>query len=115
MKGIHASVHHDINNIIINAHNNKIPIGACCIAPVLLALTLRNHNIKITLGNKDQEHSKIVQQVTELGVQHITTDLTQIVIDEHNKLVTAPAYMINGKPNEIYDSIGKMVEAVLKL
>ena len=34
-------------------------------------------------------------------------------MDEENTLCTSPAYMYEGAPHEIFDSVGLMVDAVL--
>lgn len=36
-------------------------------------------------------------------------------VDEENKIVTAPAFMCETKVHEIFDSVGSMVNGVLKL
>ena len=39
----------------------------------------------------------------------------EIHVDEKNKVVTTPAFMCETKVHEVYDGIGKMIQAVLKL
>lgn len=119
-EGIKATLNEDVKNTILKAHEAKIPIGACCIAPTLLALALHNKNIKITVGNDNNNNNKwpysgTVQQLQALGVQHIITNINEICIDEKNKLVTAPAYMYEGKSHEIFDNIEKLIEQLLKM
>ena len=54
-------------------------------------------------------------QVAELGANHVATDIGGVAVDEERKIVTAPAYMYEGAPHEVFDSVGLMVEGVLGL
>ena len=56
-----------------------------------------------------------MSQLKELGVNHTTTKIDGVVTDELNKLVTSPAYMYEGAPHEIHNSVGLMVDETLKL
>lgn len=119
-EGVKATLNADVSKAITATHSAKKPIGACCIAPTLLALALRDSNARITVGSADTSDSQwpyagTAGQVTELGVQHVPTSIAEVVTDESHRLVTAPAYMYEGKPHEVFDSVGKMVDEVLRL
>ena len=43
------------------------------------------------------------------------SDVTEICVDEENKLVTTPAFMFNGQFHEIHDGVVKMVDKVVEL
>ncbi len=48
-------------------------------------------------------------------IENFFSDVTDVCVDEENKLVTTPAYMYNGAFHEIHDGVVKMVEKVLEL
>ena len=50
-----------------------------------------------------------------MDVWSLFSDVTDVCVDEENKLVTTPAYMFNGAFHEIHDGVVKMVEKVLEL
>jgi enhancing lycopene biosynthesis protein 2 len=93
-------------------------IGACCIAPVLLAVALPGQNIHITVGQAEGErwpYAGTVSQVQELGATAVPCEVDEVAVDSENLLVTSPAYMYEGKPHEIFDGVQKMVDSVLAL
>ena len=55
--------------------------------------------------------------ITSYGGTHVgcNIDGVHVVVDAANKVVTSPAYMYDGQPHEIFDSVGKMVDEVVKL
>ena len=54
-------------------------------------------------------------QVQEIGATHVDSSIAEAVVDAENKVVTSPAYMYEGQPHEIFDSVGKMVDAVVDM
>ena len=71
-------------------------------------------------GSEDEQggrwpYAGTAGQLKELGANHVATGLDGVVVDEAHGLVTAPAYMCNAAPHEVFDSVGRMVEATLAL
>ena len=48
-------------------------------------------------------------------MEHRSCGIGEVCVDEANKLVTAPAYMYDGAPHEIFASVGNMVEGTVAL
>ncbi len=46
---------------------------------------------------------------------YLFSDVTEICVDDENKLVTTPAFMFNGQFHEIHDGVVKMVDKVVEL
>ena len=119
--GPKATVQEDVKKVIVDFHASGKPIGACCIAPTLIALALPNEGIKMTVGMEEGAdgtawpYAGTATQIKELGVGHVPCEVGEVVVDADHKIVTSPAYMYEGKPHEIFDSVGKMVEGVLML
>ena len=96
-------------------HAAKKPIGLCCIAPVIASAVL---NAKVTVGKAEGDqwpYGGTVGAIEAYGGKHEEHDIDGVCVDEENKVATAPAYMFEGKPHEIYDSVGKMIDATLKM
>ncbi|TVQ59892.1 MAG: isoprenoid biosynthesis protein ElbB [Phycisphaerales bacterium] len=91
------------------------PIGMCCIAPVIAARILGEAHggfgCEITLGAE----SDASRSAAEMGATHIPKGVLEAHIDTENKLVTTPAYMCDAKVHEVYEGIGKMVEATMQM
>ena len=109
VEGAAIKVNADVEKAIQSMHAAGKPIGALCIAPVLLAKVIAGCNV--TIGNDKDTASHIVQ----MSSHHSNTNATGIVIDEKNKLVTTPCYMLGTRISEIYEGAGKVVEALMKM
>lgn len=112
--GIKASVNADLKKIIRDAYEQKKPIGAICIAPVIVALSLadKNPNITLTLGT-DASASKDLEII---GVKSKNCLTTEACIDKENKIVSSPAYMHgNSRISELEQGISKCINAILEL
>ncbi|AWL10529.1 ES1 protein like protein, mitochondrial [Saliniradius amylolyticus] len=84
--------------------------GYMCIAPALLA-QVYGKGVKGTIG-----HDKdTAEGLTQMGVEHIECDVENIVVDEVNKVVTTPAYMLAERIIEAATGIDKLVDKVVDL
>ncbi len=110
--GISCSVNPDVERTIIETHRTSKPIVALCIAPVLIARTLSKAGIKgtVTIGN-DPETAKAIES---MGFIHKECSATDCVVDEENKLITTPAYMLASSIAELYIGIKKTVNELVR-
>jgi len=108
-EGLNFTVLPELEKIIKLSHTLKKPIGALCIAPVIVAKALRG--IKITIG-QDVETEEIIQK---LGSIHEKTQIAEITIDEANKIVSTPCYMLDSSIYETSLGIDELVKAILKM
>ncbi len=108
-EGANASIEDDIKSLIQAVHQANKPIGAVCIAPAVLALSLGKGTL--TIGSD----SGTAEALESLGATHQVCPVTEMVVDAENKLVTAPAYMEDAAIHEVAEGIEKAVLAVLKL
>jgi enhancing lycopene biosynthesis protein 2 len=114
----------DVSKLVVNPdveaslrafHAAKKPIGLCCIAPVLAAATLK---CEVTVGQPGGDgwpYGGTVDAVAAYGGKHVATGIDGVHVDATHKVVTSAAYMYEGAPHEIFDSVGRMVDEVLKL
>ncbi len=87
------------------------PIGAICIAPALLARIVGKRDLHptVTIGTDAQTAAAI----EKMGVRHEDCPCTSLVVDETHRIATTPAYMLGKGPAEVFEGIGKLVDAVL--
>jgi len=109
IEGANMSVNKEVESVIKDFHAARKPIGLCCIAPLLAASVIKG--CEVTIGT-DFETSKVIQA---LGSRHVNKKVTESHVDSRNKLVTTPAFMLEAPLHDIFDGIGTMVTAVLKL
>jgi len=102
-------VNPDIEKIIVAAHQAKLPIGAMCIAPVVIARVLETGTL--TIGN-DIETATAIEN---MGATHLQTSGYEIVVDNENRIVTTPCYMLNSPISVIAKGTKKLIKALLSL
>jgi len=110
VKGADMAVNADTQQFIQDMHKQNKPVGLICIAPVLAPLIF-GKGVRCTIGNDVETAAAINSQ----GGQHVDCAVDDIVVDESNKLVTTPAYMLAERISEAAAGINKLVEKVLSL
>ena len=91
MSGPECTVNPDAYRLVSEMILLKKPIGAMCIAPAMIAKIINELGEKavLTVGN-DETTSHDIEM---MGSKHQECLVSDIVIDEENKIITTPAYM----------------------
>lgn len=109
LKNEHGKVIKELKEIIVQFYKSSKPIGAICISPAILALALKEHaKIKITLGKENE-------LVNKIGAKEETCYAYDIVVDESNKLVTTPAFMLDAPLTQIHKGISNLVAKIIDM
>lgn len=118
-KGADMSVDAEVERVIKDFHIAGKPMALCCIAPIVAAKVLGKTGPTLTLGNCGPEdqwpYQGAINAAKSFGANMELKNIDEICVDSRNKLVSAPAYMYNGKFHEIQDSVSNMVNALFKL
>ncbi len=85
------------------------PVGALCIAPVILAKVLGK--VTVTAG----QDAETAANIAKMGGVHSPTSHGEIVVDRVNKIVTTPCYMLDSRIDQIGDGADKLIQAMLEL
>jgi enhancing lycopene biosynthesis protein 2 len=109
VKGAQATINSDVLNACKKFANANKPAGYMCIAPALIPFIY--DNAKLTIGNDNDTAAAL----TSLGATHLNCDVDDVVIDQHNKIVTTPAYMLAQSIIEADAGIAKLVNRVLEI
>ncbi|HKL08944.1 MAG TPA: isoprenoid biosynthesis glyoxalase ElbB [Bacteroidales bacterium] len=107
--GPNCKVNLDVEKAIRSMHERKKPIGALCISPVLITKVLGN--IKVTIG-QDKDTAKAIN---EMGAKHQDTTHGEVILDEENKIITTPCYMLDANIGQIGDGANNIVKKVLEM
>ena len=105
--GPQCKVDKDVELAVKAMHQAGKPIGALCIAPVLLARILGE--ITLTIG-QDEETAA---QIEEMGAFHTPTGIGGIAIDQENKIVSTPCYMLDSRVDQIAEGADALIQALL--
>lgn len=92
----------ELDKCLKSFHSDSRPIAAICIAPVIVALSLGDKQIEITLG----PDSVAANEAKKTGAILVDCPVDDYVTDRLNKVITTPAYMYDqAKPHEVYQGI----------
>ncbi|HBQ1218450.1 isoprenoid biosynthesis glyoxalase ElbB [Klebsiella pneumoniae] len=91
-------------------HQAGKPLGFMCIAPAMLPKIFA-FPLRMTIGT-DLDTADVVE---EMGAEHVPCPVDDIVVDEDNKVVTTPAYMLAEDIAQAATGIEKLVARVLAL
>jgi enhancing lycopene biosynthesis protein 2 len=107
--GSNCKVNLDVEKAIRSMNERKKPIGALCIAPVLIAKILGD--IEVTIG-QDKDTAKAIK---DMGAKHKETTHGELIVDENNKIVTTPCYMLDANIGQIGDGANNIVKKILDM
>jgi enhancing lycopene biosynthesis protein 2 len=110
-EGVKLQVDPDVERLVRDMATAGKPLGFICIAPVIAAKVLGSRKVKLTIGNDPATASAL----NALGAIHVETPVDQIVVDQKNKVVSTPAYMLGPSIAPVSAGIEKLVSAVLEM
>lgn len=108
LDGVQMSVRADVEKVILDTFHARKPIGALCIAPVLIAKVLPG--VLLTVG----KIPSVIDDVKTMGAKHQITNQTEVTVDEDNLIFTSPCYMLQASIKEIAESADHLIQEILK-
>jgi enhancing lycopene biosynthesis protein 2 len=109
--GDRAHVNDDVKRLITEMVSLGKPLGAICIAPILVALCIGDRAPSLTTG----DDAKTAVDLQRFGATPIATKVDEIHVDEKLKIVSTPAFMLAERAIEAEAGINKLVNKVLEL
>ena len=110
-EGINCSVNSEVERLVKEMHEAKKPLAFICIAPAMAAKILGEHNPQLTIGND----TGTANAIESLGGKHIVCKVDEIAVDEKNKIVSTPAYMLGPSIAHVAKGIRKCVDKILEM
>jgi len=108
LKGDKCEVNSQISKVILEMHRVGKPIGAMCIAPVIIAKVLSN--VTLTIGNDE----KTATDIAKMGATHVNTSYGEVIADKKNKVFTTPCYMLDSNILDVYDGAFNLIKSILE-
>lgn len=106
--GVDCTVNPEVERAVRSTHQAGKPLGALCIAPVILAKLIPG--VTLTIG-QDQSTA---QAVASLGAHHTPTLHGEIAVDRENRVVTTPCYMLPSRIDQIGEGADRLIQAMLE-
>lgn len=116
-----ATVNDEAASLIQDMVKAGKPVVALCVAPVVVALALREAGIKsrMTIGSCDgaspYDIAEFQRGLEEVGVTPVDCALGDIVVDPEHKLITSPCYMMEATPAKILAGVRKACAKLIEL
>ncbi len=110
VKGSKANIQKEVLAVCKSFASARKPAGYICITPALIPLVYDSPSLA-TIGNDEETASA----VTAMGGEHVNCAVDCIIIDEANKVVSTPAYMLAESILEADAGISKLVNQVLNM
>lgn len=113
-EGPKCAVDGELERVILDTYKAGKPIGATCLAPVVVARVLGSEDVPVTVTmGRDK---KMAQAIRDCGCVHADCNPDDIVIDEKHKVVSSPAYMYEVTTiTKVASGIDKLVKALLSM
>lgn len=97
---------------ILDFYHEQKPIGACCVAPVLLAQVLGSEEITLTIGDDCETASEI----EKTGALHQDCAVDDFVTDRAHRIITCPAYMYDEATSyQVFTGIQKAIQELVEM
>lgn len=112
VSGPDCNVNPDVAKLVQETVAAKKPLAAVCIAPALIAKVLGQSNSPaLTIGTDEGT----ADALNAMGARHVSCPVREFVVDEENKIVTSPAYMLAGNISEAAEGIEKTVKTLISM
>lgn len=108
--GNECEVYPQVAQFVAEFVNLSRPVGFICIAPIMIP-RIYGEGATGTIGND----SETAHAFNLMGGSHQDAIVQDIVVDEINKIVSTPAYMLAGDIAEAAVGIEKLVKKVLEM
>lgn len=111
----------EVKLLLVNMHNVGKPIAGLCVSPVVIAQALADSNCEpsLTIGTTKAASPYSIdgfnKGLEKTGAHVVEKPVTDIQIDEVNRIVTAPCYMMNASIVEVRENISQAVRALISL
>ena len=119
--GPDGTIHPKVKLLLVNLINIGKPIAALCVSPILIAKALEDSHIypKLTLGTTIEKSPYDIKgfsdAIESIGSKSEYRTVREILVDEENKIITAPCYMMDASILEIRKNILAAVECLKSL
>ena len=115
VKGADCSVVPVVAEFIRGMHKAGKPVTAICIAPAVVMKALTEGGVKPTLTIGTDADSATVKALESMGGRHEAHCVRGVAIDDDNKVLSTPAYMVAQSISEVADGIENVIDKLMKM
>ncbi len=111
----------DVKRIIIEMKHSNKPICGLCMSPVVIAKALEGSGIKasLTVGTTASPSPYDIEAISagmnRTGATAVMKNITEIEVDEENKIITAPCYMMEARISQVKKNVKMAVDKTIEM
>jgi enhancing lycopene biosynthesis protein 2 len=119
--GPDGEINQQVKDAIITMVKSNKPIAGLCMGPTVIAKALEGTEVgaTLTVGTTEApspyEIDAISQGMEKTGATAVMKTIEEISVDEKNKIVTAPCYMMEADILQVRNNVQKAIDALVKL
>lgn len=120
-KGPDGDIDNAVKMIITDMVRAKKPVAALCMGPTVVAKALQGSGIgtKLTVGTDKEDSPYEIKEISDgmesLGAMSVVKSVREISVDEENKIVTAPCYMMEANIQEVRKNVKDAIDKLVSL
>jgi enhancing lycopene biosynthesis protein 2 len=111
----------EVKLLLVNLNNIGKPICALCVSPVVVSKALEGSMVQatMTLGSTAEaspyDIADFSQGMAQTGVEPVMKTIHEIAVDQENRIVSAPCYMMEADIVQIRENIKSAIDATIAL
>lgn len=119
--GPDGEINTDVKRIVNEFVTAKKPVVGLCMGPTVIAKALEgsNRKQKLTVGTTDEESpyeiDAISQGMEKTGALAEMKTIREISIDDGNRIISAPCYMMEGSITDVRNNIKQAVDQLFEM
>jgi enhancing lycopene biosynthesis protein 2 len=119
--GPEGEINQQVKDAIISMVKSNKPVAGLCMGPTVIAKALEGTEVgaALTVGTTEApspyEIDAISQGMEKTGATAVMKTIDEIAVDEKNKIVTAPCYMMEADILQVRNNVQKAIDALVKL
>jgi enhancing lycopene biosynthesis protein 2 len=120
-EGPAGAINTDVRNFIAAFYKERKPIAALCMGPTTLAKALEGvgESVKLTVGTTEEASPYDIKGISEgmesTGAVAVMKSISEVEVDEANRIVTAPCYMMEASIVDVHDNAQAAVEELFRM
>lgn len=120
LKGPDSEIDESVKKIILATHKAGKPIAGLCMGPTVIAKALQDSGVKstLTMGTTEEKSPYDIKGMSEgletVGAVAEMKTVREIAVDEKNKIVSAPCYLMEATIVDIRNNTKKAIDQLFK-
>lgn len=121
LSGPDGEINNDVKKLIVHFVEAGKPIMGLCMGPTTIAKALEDSDVKstMTVGTTKEKSPYDIEGISggmeQVGVKAEMKTIKEVMVDEKNKIVTAPCYMMEADVVQVHKNIEQAADELFKM